>query len=500
AYYLFYNGDNGGGPNNGFDGIVNQMIGLNADLNFQMYNATLLPENAFPSNATCGNGNAPDCMVGYGSILIPEIAMSMIQSCLMQVSFAVIMLAIAGFGDFKSHGISILFWATSISISLHFLFGFVDVNTGNWVLALVMLLVCQVSYNISLSFFYAQFPRLAAHMPSVYAKIDAKCTAKQVDDEIALQRAHISMIATFWSNVGWALPLLLYLGMLYTMNPDPNAFQIDFMFNVNAILFGAYWAVFAIPYYFLSEKRHGPEIPDDTNVYTLGFAKAREAWRLRRGLPEAWQFLFGFFVFSDGVSSSGLIIQNYLQSQYINYDLLEGSFFDFTQAACSMLGCLVFWKVQQHWNLSTKTMLQTSNLLTLLMCAWGLVGLFFNSIGYKSTAEFWFFNLGAGLWQAPIWALEFTYLSDLVPKNKVHLFFGFLCIVNKGCTFLGLWANYLITAIAPSTQQDYLGFLPCTGLAIVGFVIMQRTDPVKGREDVLAYEKAERERDEKQPL
>ncbi|KAJ3002328.1 UNVERIFIED_CONTAM: hypothetical protein HDU68_006322, partial [Siphonaria sp. JEL0065] len=47
--------------------------------------------------------------------------------------------------------------------------------------------------------------------------------------------------------------------------------------------------------------------------------------------------------------------------------------------------------------------------------------------------------------------------------------------------------------IAPSTDADYIGFIPCTIISIIGFVIMQKTDPIKARADVIAYEEFERE-------
>ncbi|KAJ3009990.1 UNVERIFIED_CONTAM: hypothetical protein HDU68_002381, partial [Siphonaria sp. JEL0065] len=60
-------------------------------------------------------------------------------------------------------------------------------------------------------------------------------------------------------------------------------------------------------------------------------------------------------------------------------------------------------------------------------------------------------------------------------------------------SFIGPLVNFIITMIAPSTDADYIGFIPCTIISIIGFVIMQRTDPVKARADVIAYEEFERE-------
>ncbi|KAJ3011816.1 UNVERIFIED_CONTAM: hypothetical protein HDU68_001499 [Siphonaria sp. JEL0065] len=492
AYYLFYNGDNGGGPNGKFAGLVDVMINTNAKKNFIAHNATLSAADAFPADAVCGPDTAA-CQVGSGSSLIPQVSFSLMQVGLMQLTVAIILITLGGLGDYKLYGRTFLFWTTVVCIALHFAFVFINPHTGSMPLGVTLLFFCQVSYQMTLSFFFAAFPRLASHMPSVYEKIDAGATVREVDDEIALQRSRISMVSTYWSNIGWAVPLLVFLGVIFLLNENPDQGQTDFTYNANALLFGVYWLIFAIPYFILDKKRPGPDIPAGVNIYTEGLVQAREALRLSKKLPEAWWYILGFFLFCDGANSSGLILGGYLQGLYISYNVFWGNMFSLLQAVCSMIGCLVFWKVQQHYKLQTKTMLQASNLLTLLMYAWGIVGLFSKTMGYRSFGEFWFFNIGAGLWSAPFWALQNTYLADLIPAKKAYLFFGLFGIMNKCSAFMGPLVNFIITIIAPSTEADYIGFIPCTILSIIGFLMIQKTDPIKGRADVLAFEEAERE-------
>ncbi|KAJ3072560.1 hypothetical protein HDU98_003388 [Podochytrium sp. JEL0797] len=492
SYYLFYNGDNGGGPNGQFGGMVGLMINENANQNYLAANATAQDPVMYPPGSMCGNGN-PACMVGTGGSLIPQVSFSLMQVALMQLTVAFVLITLGGLGDYKLYGRTFLFWATCISIALHFAFVFINPITGSMPLAVVLLFFCQVTYQMTLSFFFAAFPRLAAHMPSVYEKIDAGCTVGEVDDEIAMQRSRISMISTYWSNIGWAVPLLIFLGVIYALNEDPNAGQTPFTYNANALVFGLYWLVFAIPYFILDKKRPGPDIPKGVNIYTKGMSEAYEAVRLAKKLPEAWWYILGFFLFCDGTNSAGLILGGYLQGLYIHYNVLQSNLFSLTQAVCSMIGCLAFWKIQHYFKLRTKTMLQASNLLTMLMYAWGIVGIFSTTIGYRTMGEFWFFNIGAGLWSAPFWALQNTYLADLVPGKKAYLFFGLFGIMNKCSAFMGPLVNFIITIVAPSNDADYIGFIPCTIMALIGFLMIQKTDPVKGRADVLAYEETERE-------
>ncbi|KAI8844554.1 autophagy-related protein 22-like protein [Chytriomyces cf. hyalinus JEL632] len=492
SYYLFYNGNNGGGPNSGFAGLVDKMANMHADKNFIEYNATLPADQAFPEDASCGPSTRT-CMVGYGSSQMPLVSFILLRTGLAQLVVAFVLISLGGLGDYKLYGRTFLFWSTFVSITLHFCFAFVDVENGSWILSTVLLFFTLLTYNMSLSFFFGAFPRLAKHMPSVYQKIDDGATVKEVDDEIALQRSRISMISTYWSNIGWAVPLLIYLGIIFMLNPDPDAGQTYWTYNASAILFGAYWLVFAVPYFLLDKKREGPEIPAGVNIYTEGLRQAGEALKLAKKLPQVWWYFVGYFLYCDGVNSCGTLLGN-LQGQYISYNVLNSNLFNLAQAFSSMLGCLIFWAVQKQFRLPTKVMLQASVVTTILMYSWAIVGLFSKTLGYKSKAEFWFYNIGAGLFYAPFWALQNTYLTDLIPAKKAYLFFGLFGIMSKCSAFVGPLVNFLITAISGGSA-DYIAFIPCTVISIAGFVIIQYSDPVKGRADVVKFEEEERERE-----
>ncbi|KAI8606875.1 hypothetical protein BC830DRAFT_1087446, partial [Chytriomyces sp. MP71] len=85
-----------------------------------------------------------------------------------------------------------------------------------------------------------------------------------------------------------------------------------------------------------------------------------------------------------------------------------------------------------------------------------------------------------------------TYLSDLIPNSKAYLFFGLFGIMNKASAFVGPLVNFLITVVSHG-NSDYIAFIPCTILSLAGFIMIQVTNPAKGRSDVLAFEEAERE-------
>ncbi|KAJ3061526.1 hypothetical protein HDU99_005534, partial [Rhizoclosmatium hyalinum] len=179
SYYLFYNGDNGGGSNGSFANLIPAMINLHANENWKAYNATLKPADAFPPDAKCGVNGNPACMVGYGKYQIPQVAFSLLQTALTQFTAAVLLITLGGLGDYKLYGRTFLFWTTAMCITMHFAFVFVNLHATHWAIAVGMLMFTQVCYQMTLSFFFAAFPRLACHMPSVYDKIDRGCTVRE---------------------------------------------------------------------------------------------------------------------------------------------------------------------------------------------------------------------------------------------------------------------------------------------------------------------------------
>ncbi|KAJ3074547.1 hypothetical protein HDU98_010910 [Podochytrium sp. JEL0797] len=387
AYYLFYNGDNGGGPNNGFSSMP--------------------------------------CMVGTGSALIPQVSFALIQIALMQLTVAIVLITLGGLGDYKLHGRTFLFWASCVSITLHFVFVFINPVTGSMPLAVALLFICQVTYKMSLFFYFSAFPRLAVHMPSVYEKIDGGCIiVGEVDDEIAMQRSHISMISTYWSNIRWALGSSFAHRVIYALNPNPDVGQIPFTYNANALVFGVYWLIFAIPYFILDKKRPGPEIPEGVNVYT----QAYEAFILAKKLPQAWWYIIGLLLFCDGSNSSGLILGNYLHGLYIRYNVRQNNLFYLAQAISSMIGCIAFWKIQQHFKIQTKTIiLQVSNLLTMLMYAWAIVM-------ELAEAKAWFAQMHADLGKTglPLPYIHAGIKSGLVPIAMDAIAWNYSSANHKG--------------------------------------------------------------------
>lgn len=67
-------------------------------------------------------------------------------------------------------------------------------------------------------------------------------------------------------------------------------------------------------------------------------------------------------------------------------------------------------------------MFGVTNVITVLIPLWGMIGLWTTKIGFHNTWEFWFYNVLFGLGQAPYYAYAQTMMSELCPPGYEGMF------------------------------------------------------------------------------
>jgi MFS-type transporter involved in bile tolerance (Atg22 family) len=109
----------------------------------------------------------------------------------------------------------------------------------------------------------------------------------------------------------------------------------------------------------------------------------------------------------DAVNTTGQVVSA-IQNQLVNFSGPLLTFFGLVQAIASIIGCLAFLYVQKYFNLKTKTMLQVSNVFTLLIPIWGCIGLGTQTIGFHDVREMWVYQVWFGIFTAPFYAYTQT--------------------------------------------------------------------------------------------
>ena len=80
------------------------------------------------------------------------------------------------------------------------------------------------------------------------------------------------------------------------------------------------------------------------------------------------------------------------------------------------IGIYVFMHVQRRWNLSTKTMLNTSAVTIIAVDVYGMAGIWTTAIGFHHKWEFWLWSVWYGFMVCP-W---YSYSQTMVRLSPPH--------------------------------------------------------------------------------
>lgn len=295
--------------------------------------------------------------------------------------------------DYGNASSVILFGATVLCWMAQL--GFLFVGEGGWRAAIGLYIGGMVTYGVTLVFYASVFPRLARNTPATKIALrkigivdgcggdgaEAERDAVKVE---ALERARLSGHSTAHSNWGYLFVLLLSLSLLLPSStkhlPRVEVYVL--------VLTVAYWFVFALPWFILQKPRPGPPLPNGASWLTIGWKQIAAAAREYKHLPYTFAYLAGFFLLADGVNTTGALIR-VLQARQTHFSFLSITLLNLSQAFFSILSCYVFLYLQRRHALPSKRMLLLTNLVSIAIPAWGLLGLREGSkVGFRSNWEF----------------------------------------------------------------------------------------------------------------
>ncbi|PQE21567.1 autophagy-related Atg22B2 protein [Rutstroemia sp. NJR-2017a WRK4] len=326
------------------------------------------------------------------------------------------------------------------------------------------------------------FPRLARYMPHVRKAREedlkeGKISQDEYDNIESMERNHISNFSAAHSNIGYFLTLALSLSVLLPLQGD------KFANNLALCLTNSYWLVLALPWFIFAQKRPGPSLPKGSSYLTIGWKQVYISLREIRHLPQTFIYLLAFFLLADGVNTTSTLV-SLIQNEVISFSFLQLTYLGLSQAATSTFSTFGFWYIQQYFGIRTKTMFMVTNLFSMLIPLYGVVGLWSDTVGYHHVRDFWLYNIVFGMFQAPYYAYSQTMMSEFTPRGYEGMFFGLFGITNRASSIIG---PNVIQAIINSTNNNWMGFpflfALCTGASIVIWFV----DVEKGRENCRAY-------------
>uniref|UniRef100_A0A0W0GA85 Autophagy-related protein n=1 Tax=Moniliophthora roreri TaxID=221103 RepID=A0A0W0GA85_MONRR len=402
SYYLYYNGDNGVGPN-----------GFSMTLFQSLANAAGFDPIRGPGSSCTGEGSSGQCVVPWAG---GTKAVSSVVLIANGVSFAIMTLIFTTIGSAADYGtfgrwlllvITCVCWGAQFaSMSL--------TNASRWPVAMALYMVGFISYGATLVFYAAVFPRLArntVHARKLREQYEAGYTDREeYEREESLEKNRISNISTMHSNIGYIVTLCLNLSLLLPLADNP------LVNNYVIVLTNAYWVIVGIWWFIFQQPRPGPPVPKGEHYLTIGWKQIWEALKQYKQLPCTFIYLFAFFLLADGLNTTGTLV-SICQNDKFSFSFLQNTYLGLSQAITSTMSTLGFWYIQKYWKLSTKKMFIVTNVVTILIPLWGMIGIWTDIIGFHNAWEFWFYNIVFGLFQAPYYAFSQTMMAELTPPG-----------------------------------------------------------------------------------
>lgn len=132
----------------------------------------------------------------------------------------------------------------------------------------------------------------------------------------------------------------------------------------------------------------------------------------------------------DALNTSVTVIST-VQNQLISFSSTVFNELLIVGIASQAVGIYLFWRIQKHFSLQTKTMLLAVSFFIVLLQLWGLIGIFTLKFGFHNVYEAYLYQALYGLFVCPWYAISQTGISEAAPKGYEFQFFALLNLVGR---------------------------------------------------------------------
>ncbi|KAI8328055.1 autophagy-related protein 22-like protein [Chlamydoabsidia padenii] len=486
SYYLYYNGNNG----------YNMFSFLPTLLQMMAQKGGFDPTDK--SHPPCGlalSNDAPCNVPWLGNPDgIPVVSMIMYATA---ISFAAQFLLFITFGslaDYGRYNHYILMAATLISGAAQMLpILFINDDGTHWYGVMILSIVANVAYGVTLVLYCAAFPILSDNLPIVRSvRANPAISMEETQTVIEKWRNHVSALSTTFSNIGFLIISAVFLAISFIpwsqgpfLNNDHQFGNTPLYYFIASAACSGFLLVNALPYFiFRPIGRQGPPLPENEHHLTIGWKSVIKALRESRKHRYLFLYLLAFFMFSDGVNAISSM-QTYIQNDITSFSATQTVVQGFITAITSIIGCLMFLLLAKKYNVSTKTNLMIIVIATGIVPIWGCFGIGFDNFGIRTTWELWVLSVWSGLFTGPIWAWQQTLLGELCPKGQENLFFALFGLTSRSSYWIGASA---IAAVTQQTSNAYYGWPVIAALFVVATILLCFVDMDAAKLEMLHLE------------
>lgn len=312
---------------------------------------------------------------------------------------------------------------------------------------------------------------------------DGAITRDEYERRCSLTRSKVMNHSYGWNNCGFTICCALSLAALFGLHADQSAAANNWGYSVAVAVCTGWWILLALPWFMWEKRRPGPAVPEGDSYLTFGFRQAwfaaGEAWRLK----QTFAYLVAYFLLADGINTTITLVA-IAQTQAVQFSAVQNTYLIMVQGASAMVGVFGAYYVQAFFGLSTKVMLQISNVGCVLLAAWGLIGIWTDKAGYHNIWEFWAFSASYGLTLGPQFSYGQAFLAELIPRGREYMFFSLLGIVSKGSAWIG---PIVSSSIVDRSGNQWMPFSFVTALVLFPTLGIFFIREDKARDEAIKY-------------
>lgn len=185
-----------------------------------------------------------------------------------------------------------------------------------------------------------------------------------------LQRNKLSNVAFGCMSVGYTITLLIALGVAYGLHANESEENNTRAAVIIVGVATGFWIICASPWFFFEKSRSIP-LPQGETYFSVGLKSYWSILKRFKTLNQTWLYLLGYFLASDGWSTTTQIF-GLCQYSIVSYSTTVSTQLYITQGISNAVGIALIWVVQRHFRLASKTIVLTTGCFMIVLSIWGM--------------------------------------------------------------------------------------------------------------------------------
>ena len=429
-------------------------------------------------------------LISIGSLKISSSSFAYLTVGFSAFAQALSFISVGALADYGNLRKQLLFFCTLLGSLSTLMIMFVTKPSLFWLASLINIFI-NIFAGMSIVFYNSYLPLLARHHPS-YLKEVGKDTedshkASGIENPLSTKTLETvtNRISTFGFIIGYVAALLLIIACATFMIAFKNRLEDLMMIKICIALLGVWWGIISCLSIMRFKSRAGPAFPKNqsANYFLFSWRKLFCTLKKAKSLPNTFRYLICYFFFSDGYNTLGSAAVLFCKA---NINIETGTLVMALALSLffAMLGNFVMLKIQQIFNIKTKSMLVFMLISLSLLSFYGAIGLISQNYGLRKAWEVLPMAAYYGSFVGAIQSFSRVLFSEMIPFGEESEFFALYAVTEKGSAWIGPLAVAIISNYVDGRYG--LMFLAILILAPLPLLIFG-VDSTKGRIDCAKF-------------